>query len=715
MTRTRWRPWALLAICVLAAVLYGWALGSAGWGNAYYSAAVKSMSQSFTNFLFASFDPAGVVTVDKPPMGLWPQVLSVWILGYSGWAVLLPQVIAGVAAVFLLHRTVRRWAGENVALLAALVFALTPITVAINQDNNPDTLLVLLLVAAAYALTRAVERGIPAGSTTRWLLLAAFLIGCGFLTKMLQAWIVVPVFLAAYLVAGIGTVRRRIADLFAAAGMLVVSSFWWVAVVDLWPGEKPYIGGSTDGTALDLVLGYNGLGRIFGRGAGGGQFGGTPPAGAEVPSGMMGGGGFGGTAGPLRMFNDQIAGQISWLLPLCAVVLILVAVTVFRRGVSGQVRAGWVLWGGWLLVTGAVFSFAEGTFHPYYTTMLAPAVAAVSAAGARELWRRYREPTGLLWLLLPWAVGGTAVWAFALTSRDTGWQGWTRWAVAVSGGIAVLALLIGRLPRGVLVRRVGAVAAVAGLLLTPAVWSAEKAFASTAGAMNGTNPTAGPATAGFGGRGGARPGGAGQGALPPGADGQPPGGAQGGGQSPGGAASGGQSPGGAANGGQSPGGGQVPGGAANDGQSPGGGQVPGGAAGGMRQGPGGGFAGRGTALTAEQRKILDYANANSRGAQIVLAVEGGSMGASAFLINSDVTVIGMGGFSGGDPAPSVDQLSQWKAEGKLAFVLSEGPGGRGGRGGATGRATWIEQNCTLVDPSGYGGTATGPRLYSCLT
>lgn len=473
MTRTRWRPWALLAICVLAAVLYGWTLGSAGWGNAYYSAAVKSMSQSFTHFLFASFDPAGVVTVDKPPMGLWPQVLSVWIFGYSGWAVLLPQVIAGVAAVFLLHRTVRHWAGEHVALLAALVFALTPITVAINQDNNPDTLLVLLLVAAAYALTRAVQHGIPAGSTTRWLLLAAFLIGCGFLTKMLQAWIVVPVFLAAYLVAGIGTVRRRIADLVAAAGMLVVSSFWWVAVVDLWPGEKPYIGGSTDGSALDLVLGYNGLGRIFGRGAGGGPGGGTPPPGVEAPSGMMGGGGFGGTAGPLRMFNEQNGGQISWLLPLCAVVLIVVAVTVFRRGVSGQVRAGWVLWGGWLLVTGAVFSFAEGIFHPYYTTMLAPAVAAVSAAGARELWQRYRAP-GFLWLLLPWAVAGTAVWAFALTSRDTGWQGWTRWAVAGIGGFAVLALVIGRLPRGVLVRRLGAVAAVAGLLLTPAVWSTDR-------------------------------------------------------------------------------------------------------------------------------------------------------------------------------------------------------------------------------------------------
>ncbi|MBP2477418.1 4-amino-4-deoxy-L-arabinose transferase-like glycosyltransferase [Crossiella equi] len=708
--RTRWRPLALSAVLVLAAVLYGWALLQSGWGNSYYSAAVKSMSQSFTNFLFASFDPAGVVTVDKPPMGLWPQVLSVWVFGHNGFAVLLPQVLEGVAAVFLLHRTVRRWAGEDVALLAAGILALTPITVAINQDNNPDTLLVLLLVAAAYAFTRAVEKDIPARRTTVWLLLSAFLLGCGFLTKMLQAWIVVPVFLAAYLAAGIGPVRRRIADLAGAAVVLVVSSFWWVAVVDLWPGQKPYIGGSTDGSALDLILGYNGLGRIFGRGAGGAfgggsgaGFGGTPssgtqpPPGTELPAGgaggFGGGGGFGGTAGPLRLFNEQVGGQISWLLPLCAVVLVLVAVTVFRRAtphrgaVSGQVRAGWVLWGGWLLLTGAVFSFAEGIFHPYYTTMLAPAVAAVSAAGGRELWRRYRDG-GASWVLLPLAVATTAAWAFVLSSRDTSFQGWTRWAVAVLGGVAVVALLVGRLPRVAVLHRVAAVTAVAALLVTPAAWSAEKAFAVTGGGMNGTNPMAGPATAGFDGRGGTRPGGTGEGRE------------RRGGQAPGGTAPGGTAPGGKTPGGEAQNG-ETPGGAAQGGGLPGGG------------GPGG-LAGRGTSLSADQRKILDYAQANAGGAEIVLAVEGGAMGASAFIINSDATVIGMGGFSGGDPAPSLDQLTQWKQEGKLAFVLAGGGRG-GGRGGASERTTWVEQNCVLVPASAYGGSAEGMTLYRCLT
>jgi 4-amino-4-deoxy-L-arabinose transferase-like glycosyltransferase len=175
------------AICVLAAVLYAWGMGADGWGNPYYSAAVKSMSASLTNFVFGSFDPLGVVTVDKPPMAFWPMVASAAVFGYHGWSLLLPQVLEGVAAVFVLHRTVRLWAGEHVALLAALVFAVTPVTVAINRDTNPDTLMVLLLVAAAYALTRSVHHPIEPGRATRWLLLAAVFLGLGFVTKMLQA------------------------------------------------------------------------------------------------------------------------------------------------------------------------------------------------------------------------------------------------------------------------------------------------------------------------------------------------------------------------------------------------------------------------------------------------------------------------------------------------------------------------------------------------
>ncbi|HVV08542.1 ArnT family glycosyltransferase [Amycolatopsis sp.] len=269
-TTIRWQPVALAAICVLAGVLYVWNIASGSYGNTFYSAAVKSMSHDFTNFLFGAYDPYGVVTVDKPPMALWPQVLSVRLFGFHGWSLLLPQVLEGVAAVFVLHRTVRRWAGEHVALLAALFLALTPITVAINRDNNPDTLLVLWLVLGAYAFTRAAGHESPRGRT-KWLLWCAFFVGCGFVTKMMQAWIVVPGVALAYLAGTAGPVRRRILDLLGAGVVLFVSSFWWTALHDWWPGAKPYMGGSTDGTAWNLIFGYNGFGRVFGEGHGGGR------------------------------------------------------------------------------------------------------------------------------------------------------------------------------------------------------------------------------------------------------------------------------------------------------------------------------------------------------------------------------------------------------------------------------------------------------------
>ncbi|MEU4744902.1 glycosyltransferase family 39 protein, partial [Actinosynnema sp. NPDC023658] len=284
--RPRWPAWALAVICAVAAALYAWNIGAGQVGNPFYSAAAKSMTASTANFLFGSFDPVGVVTVDKPPMSLWPQALSVAVLGFHGWAVLLPQAVEGVAAVFLLHRTVRRWAGEHAALLAAAILALTPITVAINRDNNPDTLLVLLLVASAYAFTRSVQAPTD-GARTRWLAWCALFIGCGFLTKMLQAWIIVPAVALAYLVGTTAPVRRRVLDLLGAGAVLVASSFWWVALHAWWPGDRPYVGGSADGGAWDLIVGYNGLGRVFGGdGNTSGSAGGRPPAAPDLPAGV---------------------------------------------------------------------------------------------------------------------------------------------------------------------------------------------------------------------------------------------------------------------------------------------------------------------------------------------------------------------------------------------------------------------------------------------
>ncbi|MER6951347.1 glycosyltransferase family 39 protein [Nonomuraea sp. NPDC000554] len=648
-------PAGLAAILLLAAALYGWALGSLGWGNSYYSAAVKSMGQSWTNFLFGSFDPAGVITVDKPPAALWPQVLSTKIFGLHGWAMILPQVLEGVATAFLLHRTVRLWAGEAAGLLAALVLTLTPITVAINRDNNPDTLLMLTLMAAAYALTRAL-RTASGRAGLRWLCAAGFLIGLGFLTKMLAAWMVIPAFAAAWLVGASGPWPGRLVKLLTGGAVLVVSSLWWVAMVALWPGERPYIGGSTDGSAWDLIIGYNGLGRVFGGSGGASGFGSS----------------FGGATGPGRLFNDQVGGQISWLLPLCGVALALaLAVAVLRRrGVTtpGEplVAAGWVLWGTWLVVCGLVFATQQGIFHPYYTTQLAPAIAAITAGFATTLARAHRA--GARWAL-PLGAGAVAVttaWAFAMIERVPSWNGWLAWPVVIAGVAAIVLLLLSAGRRRLLPAAHGL--ALLAVLSAPGAWAIS--VPGSTSAMGGANPTAGPLTMPFG-RGG----------------------------------------------GPTPGGFELPGGM----QLPPGMELPEGfpsAKGGMPPGFSGGFPGGSTELTSDQRKILDYAVENSGSARIKLAVEGGAILASSFILNSDATVIGMGGFMGIDDAPSVRQLKDWTSSGQLRFVLGSGGGGFGAMmGGTTGtqRSQWMKDHCSEVPAAVYGGSPTASTPGSPTT
>ncbi|CAM5677053.1 ArnT family glycosyltransferase [Streptomyces purpurascens] len=674
----RWTPQAALAaILVLSAVLYGWALGSLGWGNSYYSAAVKSMGQSWTNFLFGSFDPAGVITVDKPPAALWPQVVSSKIFGMRGWALLLPQVVEGVAAVFVLHRTVRRWAGEATALLTALVMTLTPITVAINRDNNPDPLLVLFLVSAAYALTRALQS--QAGRRgTWWLCACGFLVGCGFLTKMMAAWMVLPALTAAWLVGATGTWLARVGRLLIAGAVCAVSSLWWVAMVAWWPGEQPYIGGSTDGGAWDLVTGYNGLGRIFGE--------------SDSSGGMSGmGGAFGGEAGLLRLFNDQVAGQISWLLPASGVALA-VAVTAAalrRRGKSSAGKAlagsGWVLWGTWLVVCGLVYSTQEGTFHPYYTTQLAPAIAALTAGLATALARAHRA--GARWAL-PVGAGTvlvTVVWAAVVIRREPSWHGWLAWVVVVLG-LAAVGLLIAAAwtVRLVPVALGGAVLAV---LFAPGAW-AMTVPGESGSAMGGANPTAGPTQMSFGGGGSFRGGGKEDGGfeLPQGME-LPEGLGGGGPRMPGGGSGSGA-------------GGTMPSFPGTGGDS--------GARGGMGAMAG---MGKGADLTSDQRKILVYATEHSKGARITLAVDGAAQGAATFILNSDATVIGMGGFIGTDNAPSEQQLEQWTKSGELRYVLGSESGGIGAMMGGTDsaaskRSTWITENCTKVPAQEYGGSTT---------
>src|SRR4051794_29351081 len=297
------RP-ALLGVVALAAVLCLWDVTISGTANTYYAAAVRSASESWKAWFFGALDPGSFITVDKPPLSLWLMGLSARVFGFSSFSMLLPQALCTIAAVGLLYASVRRLFGPAAGLIAALALAISPITVAMARVDMPDALLVLLLVASAWLLVRAIETG-----RTKFLLWCGAVVGLAFMTKMLQGWMVVPALAGVYLLAGPPRLLVRLRQLVLAGVAMVAVSAAWPLAVSLWPADsRPYIGGSTDGSVWDLILGYNGLGRIFGEGggAGGGGFGG----------GAGGGGGFGGTPGLWRLFNEQVGSQIAWLLPL---------------------------------------------------------------------------------------------------------------------------------------------------------------------------------------------------------------------------------------------------------------------------------------------------------------------------------------------------------------------------------------------------------------
>src|SRR5262245_37620400 len=381
----------LALLLAAAAALYLWGLGESGWANSYYSAAAQAGSASWKAFFFGSSDAGNSITVDKTPASLWLMAMSVRVFGLSSWSILVPQALCGVAAVGLLYTTVRRWVSPAAGLLAGAVMALTPVAVLMFRFNNPDALLVLLLVAGAYTTVRAIET-----ASTRWLALTGALVGFGFLTKMLQALLVVPAFALAYLVAAPTGFWRRVRQLLIAGGAMVAAAGWWVALVELIPAsDRPYIGGSQNNSILELTLGYNGFGRLTGD---------------EV--GSVGGQGGWGQTGLLRLFGSENGSQVAWLIP-AALILGAGAVWFARR--DHRLLAGLVLWLGWGAVTGLTFSLMAGIFHPYYTVALAPAVAACIGIGAHVLWG-HRDNL-LASGLLASATAFTATWTFALLGR----------------------------------------------------------------------------------------------------------------------------------------------------------------------------------------------------------------------------------------------------------------------------------------------------------
>ncbi|HEX5224069.1 MAG TPA: glycosyltransferase family 39 protein, partial [Solirubrobacteraceae bacterium] len=483
----RVRP-ELLALCALAAVLYLWSLSRNGWANDYYSAAVRSMAGSWHDFLFASFDHAGVMTVDKPPLALWVQALSVRAFGFHPLSMLVPQALMGVASVALLYDLVRRPFGRLAGTLASLALAITPIVVAVSRHNNPDALLVLCCVAALWCVVRAFDAA-PHARGTRWLVLAGVCVGLGFETKMLVALVVVPGIALAWLWVAPALRGRAHALgqlLWAGLAMAVVGGAWPL-LVELTPASaRPWIAGTSDNRVLSLIFEYNGVGRVDGQAGGPGAVGG-PGGGANTM--------FGGSAGPLRLLNEALGGQGGWLLGLALAggVAILVSCALRRR----DARTGWLIAvGGAFVTTAVLFSEASGIFHPYYVSLLAPFAAALLGAGAVTLIGRERS----MRLLAPAALLAAGAVELVVRSRYPGQLDWLVPLLLVACTLAAAALAVARSAR---VRRGAVLGALAALLLAPAVW----AFDTLGYAASGTFPEGGPRSAltgapgGFGGMG----------------------------------------------------------------------------------------------------------------------------------------------------------------------------------------------------------------------
>ncbi|MFI6035564.1 ArnT family glycosyltransferase [Streptomyces sp. NPDC051315] len=680
----RWSLPALIAIMILAAVLYSWNLSGSGL-NSFYSAAVLSGTQSWKAWFFGSLDAGNFLTVDKPPLALMVMGLSCRVFGFGTWQMMLPMILVALATIRIVHASVRRVWGHGAAAVAALVLALTPITVAINRDNNPDTLLVFLMAAGAALALRAVRDGgvLP-------LLGSAACFGLAFNTKMLQGYIPLPAVFAVYLYAARPRLVKRIVNLLLAGVVLAISSFWWAAAVSLVPAsERPYIGGSADGTAWNLIMGYNGLGRVFGGEGNGG--------------GGGGGGGFSGTAGIGRMFNDVLGGQISWLLPFAGIALVAGLVLCGRRAPRTDLtRATLVLWGGWTVLHYLTFSMAEGTMHPYYTTALAPGIAVLCAGGGVMLLRAFRADKRWAWVL-PLALGVTAVWAIVLLRRASGWNTWLWPAIGVVMALAIVGLFLFRSGARARLLAASVAAAVAAAVAGPAAyaWSVPS---GSGGGMSGTNPTAGPTT-GNGGFGGG-PGGGG------GARGGFPGGQQREGQA-GGEAAGGFPGGTPQGGGEAPGGGMVPGGGTGElpgGQAPDGTGESGGTGapgGGTASGAGGGT-GMGEGMGGASSELIAYLKKHQDGATWLLAVSG-SQSAAQLILSSGEPVISMWGWSGSDKAMTLARLKELVKKGELHYVQIGGGGMGGGMGGDSTVSSevteWVQKNGTAVKESDYSSSS----------
>ena len=643
-----WARPALLGLLALTAVFYLWNLTASGYANSFYSAAAQAGSESWKAFFYGSSDAANSITVDKPPASLWFMALSVRIFGLSSFAILLPEVLMGIATVGVLYATVKRQFGAAAGLLAGAILALTPVAVLMFRFNNPEALLVLAMTLAAWATMRSIEQSSP-----KWFALVGVFIGLAFLTKTLQAFLVVPGFALAYLIAANIPLLQRIWHTILGGLAIVASAGWWVAIVELVPeSARPYIGGSQTNSFLELTFGYNGLGRINGNETG------------SVGGGGGNGGNWGST-GLLRMFNADNGGQISWLMPTALILLIAGLVWRVRHPRTDARRAAYLAWGSWFVVTTLTFSLMAGIYHAYYTVALAPAVAALVAMGAAEAWERRDRVVARA--VLAAAMLAATGWSFVLLSRTVTWNGWLRVAVLALGLTATAGL--------VLLDRVHAKAipAIVGLALTagllgPAAYSVQTVSTGHAGSI----VTAGPAVAGQGGPQGM-----------PGGLATPPGGTVGG-QLPG-----------------MPGGlGTTPGGTTTPGATTPGATTPGG----TTAGPGaGGPGGMGGLLNADlPATAVVQALSTDADSYTWVAAAVGSQRAAGLQLGTGLPVMAIGGFNGSDPSPTLAQFQAYVAQGKIHYFASGGGfgGQQGGSQSSSAIASWVQQHFTAVTIGG---------------
>ena len=619
--------------------------------------------------------------MDKTPGSLWVMELSGRIFGFSQWSMLAPQALEGVGSVLLLYAAVKRWFGPAAGLIAGLVLALTPAAALMFRFNNPDALLVLMMTAAAYTLVRAVENG-----RTRWLVFTGLLIGFAFLAKMMQAFLVVPGFAAAYLWAGPPRLGKRIRQTLLMGAGIVAGAGWWILAAQLTPAaDRPYFGGSTTNSILQLAIGYNGLGRLTGD-----ETGSVGPGAGNGQGGGGQGASFGGATGIFRLFHAEFGGQISWLLPAALISLAAMAWVSRRAARTDRTRAAALLWGGWVLVTGLVFSYMNGIIHPYYMVALAPGIAALVGIGAMALWQPRPRPqrpwprprSGALAGRIAAAAGvlASAVWAYVLLDRTPDWLPWLRWVVLVAGvaaaGLVLAGPALARLAAvpGSRRARLALAAAPLGLALVAGLAGPAAYALDTVGtAHTGAIPSAGPAWPASAAVRAAVP----AAAVPRCRAVRPrPGRASGTRAWPGperpagrGASSGNAAPGGTGTGG-----------------------MPRGGAGGFGagNGQGGGGLGGNTTVSSALTRLLEQ---DASSYTWVAATEG-SVGAAPLELATGDAVMAIGGFNGTDPWPTLAVFKELVAKHEIHYYVGQGSQSFGGGRGSSAIAAWVAAHFT---------------------